>query len=125
MLGDFFRINMPYGMRRNEQGEWTFFNREYMPLGWNSKDHEINGEKIQYPFSQFPIFTKYNSLGEKTLLKLSHSGEESARRDENGEIDQLWFYNDGTNPQSFPEYWNDYTSKLKILSKCVQKLEYA
>lgn len=33
---DFFRINMPYGMVRNDKGEWCFFNREYTYLG--SKD---------------------------------------------------------------------------------------
>jgi hypothetical protein len=35
MLTDFFRINLPYGMQKNEKGEWMFFNREYVPLGWN------------------------------------------------------------------------------------------
>jgi len=35
MLGNFFRINMPYGIIRNENGEWMAFNREYMPLGFN------------------------------------------------------------------------------------------
>lgn len=30
---DFFRINMPYGMVRNDKGEWCFFNREYTYLG--------------------------------------------------------------------------------------------
>jgi len=45
-LGDFFRINMPYGMRRNDKGEWFVFNREYKPLGWNTKEF-INEE--DYP----------------------------------------------------------------------------
>lgn len=35
MLADFFRINMPYGMKQNKEGKWIIFNREYMPLGWN------------------------------------------------------------------------------------------
>ncbi len=33
-LSDFFRINLPYGMMRNESGEWFVFNREYAPLGF-------------------------------------------------------------------------------------------
>lgn len=31
-LDDFFRINMPYGMQRNGDGEWFVFNREYKPF---------------------------------------------------------------------------------------------
>jgi hypothetical protein len=27
-LTDFFRINLPYGMNKNENGEWICFNRE-------------------------------------------------------------------------------------------------
>jgi hypothetical protein len=30
-LSDFFRINMPYGLKRNPSDEWFAFNREYMP----------------------------------------------------------------------------------------------
>jgi hypothetical protein len=37
-LTDFFRINLPYGLKRNDNDEWFCFNREYVPLGWNSKD---------------------------------------------------------------------------------------
>lgn len=29
-LTDFTRINLPYGIERNEKGEWTAFNREYL-----------------------------------------------------------------------------------------------
>ena len=28
-LTDFFRINLPYGIRKNDKGEWVAFNREY------------------------------------------------------------------------------------------------
>lgn len=36
MLENFFRINLPYGMIRNDKNEWMCFNREYMPLGYVS-----------------------------------------------------------------------------------------
>ena len=32
-LSNFFKINLPYGIKRNENGQWTAFNREYKPLG--------------------------------------------------------------------------------------------
>lgn len=36
-LTDFFRINLPYGIKCNDKNEWATFNREYMPLGSNNK----------------------------------------------------------------------------------------
>ena len=35
-LFDFFRVNLPYGLKKNSKKEWIAFNREYMPLGWNT-----------------------------------------------------------------------------------------
>lgn len=108
-LGDFFRINMPYGMKRNDKNEWFVFNREYKPLGWNTYQH-INQE-------EYPVFTKYKGLTEAKLLKLACPKEDTVRRDENGKIHTIWFYSDGTNPKDNPIYWNDYFEKIKILSK--------
>jgi hypothetical protein len=42
-LTDFFRINLPYGIQKNDVGEWSAFNREYKPLGWNT-DEWVNYE---------------------------------------------------------------------------------
>jgi len=104
MLTDFFRINMPYGMKRNDNGEWSFYNREYMPLGWTDSISDSQ-------FAGLPINAKYKNLGEGNLLKLSHSGEASVRRDNKGEIKQLWFYDDRTNPMNNSEYWPNYFTK--------------
>jgi len=35
-LTDFFRINLPCGIKKSSSGEWFAFNRKYVPLGWNS-----------------------------------------------------------------------------------------
>lgn len=94
MLNNFFRINMPYGITRNEKGEWSAFNREYMPLGYN--DSRLKGNIIK-EFGELPIWTKYKALHEKTLLSLAIHPE-AIKRDEDGKINQVWFYNDGTNP---------------------------
>jgi hypothetical protein len=32
-LTDFFRINLPYGLKKKLDNKWFIFNREDMPLG--------------------------------------------------------------------------------------------
>lgn len=108
-LGDFFRINMPYGMKKNDKNEWFVFNREYKPLGWNTNEH-IKEE-------DYPVFTKYNALTDAKILKLAGSDKDGVRRNEQGEIYMFWLYNDVTNPKDTPKLWNDYFEKIKILAQ--------
>ena len=119
MLSDFFRINLPYGIARNDNGEWMAFNREYMPLGYN----DMNYKKADNPNNSFldlPIYTKYKNVTEKVLLKLAAADGESIKRDEQGKIKTVWFYNDSTNPagqsKDVKEYWDLYFEKIKVLS---------
>lgn len=113
-LTDFFRINFPYGITRNKKGEWIAFNREYMPLGWNSTMHKrtISEDNV---YSEFPIYTRYKGVTEAKLKKLAHEPE-AIRLDDEGEIVRVFFYNDRTNPQSSPKHWDAYFEKVKILS---------
>lgn len=112
MLTDFFGINMPYGMKRNSKGEWMFFNREYVPLGWNTTG---NHQSIYGNFySELPIYTKYKVVTEGKLEELAW-GKEGVQR-ENGEIVRVFFYNDRTNPMNDSDYWNSYFEKIKLLS---------
>ena len=116
MLNDFFRINLPYGLARNEEGEWMAFNREYMPLGYNDTNHRTEWRKIE----SLPIYTKYKGLTENLLLKIAARDGEAIKRDENGEINEVWLYNDATNPMNQTTknlYWKLYWEKLEILSK--------
>lgn len=57
MLDNFFRINLPHGLKRQDRNKWIVFNREYAPLGWNSK---ANSKSIYDPkYSQdLPIITE-------------------------------------------------------------------
>jgi len=109
-LGDFFRINLPYGMEKNDKNEWFVFNREYKPLGFNTS------EKVE--LEAYPVFVKYQALTEDKLQKLacSKKGEEAIRRNEKGEIQMIWFYSEKTNPQSNSKCWNDYFERIKVLS---------
>lgn len=117
MLNDFFRINMPYGVAKNENNEWVAFNREYLPLGFNDTNLKKRpGEDYQ----GYPIYTKYKGLTEKLLIKLAW-GEKGIIRNEKGEIKTIFFYNDGTNPQNQSKdkvyLWEAYFEKIKTISK--------
>ncbi|GHB44517.1 hypothetical protein [Mongoliitalea lutea] len=100
---------------KNDQGEWTCFNREYMPLGYNNIWHE---SRLPNTKDNIPIWTKYKALNELTLIKLAY-GESGISRDESGKINQVWFYNDGSNPSATNKKadWDAYFEKIKLLSK--------
>ena len=103
-LTDFFRINLPYGIKRNARGEWAAFNRDYEPLGANTKNAN----------SDF-TYTKYVNVTENLLHKIADGN--SFDLNDKKEIVRIWLYNDDTNPASNPECWNTYLKKLKLLSK--------
>ena len=114
-LTDFFRINLPYGLKKTANNEWYVFNREYMPLGWNTTKGQqtIHSETA---YNEFPIRTKYKGLTEKAILKIL-TNPDRIQRDEGGQIVTIFFYDDGTNPQSTPKYWGDYFDIIKAFSK--------
>jgi hypothetical protein len=116
MLSDFFRINLPYGMKRNSRNEWMFFNREFLPIGWSTRKRTVSLANDD-AFTEIPIYVKYKGLTETRLLNLSWDPE-LVQRDDFGKINQVFFYNDETNPQNDPQYWNLYLEKLMSLSKC-------
>ncbi|MBC8052184.1 MAG: hypothetical protein H7Y13_03900 [Sphingobacteriaceae bacterium] len=114
-LTDFFRINLPYGLKRNEADEWFAFNRERMPLGWNSTDNHESFSNDS-PYSKFPVYTTYRGLSEDKILKVFNDPD-LILRDDDGKIRSIYLYKDRTNPQSDPKYWNEYLEKIKFLSK--------
>ena len=114
-LIDFFRINLPYGMKKNNDGTWFLFNREYVPLGWNTKENN-QSILIEKPYSEFPIHTIYKGLTNKQIEKIAIN-DSSIRRDDNGNIDLFFLYDDSTNPKDEPSKWNNYFEKIKALSK--------
>ncbi|PKK35288.1 hypothetical protein BWI96_17275 [Siphonobacter sp. SORGH_AS_0500] len=111
MLGDFFRINLPYGIKRTESSEWYAFNREYMPLAFNDESYKGTFQKME-----LPIYTKYKGITERKLKALAWEDPAGIHRNDKGDIIQVWFYNDGLNPSNDLKYWNDYILKLKILA---------
>jgi hypothetical protein len=114
MPKSFFSINMPYGMRTHYNDEWLFFNREKMPLGWNTGSKTSFGSYDE--LLVLPIFTKYACLTQELLLKLSSNGEKGIKRNEDGKIEMVFFYK--KNPSSNPDLLKDYFEKIKLISKC-------
>jgi len=120
MLSDFFRINLPYGIAKNEQGEWMAFNREYKPLGFS-----VPTINVGHPTDlnlDLPLYAKYGKLTEKYLLKIADD-ESSINKNEKGEINMIFLYSDKTNPMNTQdeEDWNRYFKKLRILSVLKKK----
>ncbi|MCL3782744.1 hypothetical protein EMN47_20345 [Prolixibacteraceae bacterium JC049] len=117
MLSDFFRINLPYGIARNERNEWMAFNRDYLPIGYN--DVSMKGLPGR-SYLDLPVYTKYKKVPEKLLLELADD-ESSLQRDENGEISKVFLYDDGTNPvnrlDEVKDLWVKYFKKLEKLSE--------
>lgn len=105
-LFNFLRVNLPYGIRMNEAGEWYVFNREYKPLGWNT-NHSIE-------FNKYPIFSKFNGMTEELLIELGEGNGVSW--DKTGEITSVILYNDKTNPEQGGKHWDKYANKLRLLS---------
>lgn len=116
-LTKFFRINLPYGILRNENGEWMAFNREYLPLGFNDAYHKFENSKN---FDGIPVFTNYKGLTQNKLLKIA-GVEKNIIRNEQGEIIKIFLYDDGTNPVNQHKdsklLWDQYFSKLNSLAK--------
>ena len=113
-LSNFFKINFPYGIKRNEDGEWAAFNREYKPLGFN--DHFKN-----FDFKKYPLYTKYQKFDLNQLVSLINEDVSNIQIDNEGNIKKIFFYNDKTNPSNNPEYWEDYIKIIKVLSNLVRK----
>ncbi|AWX44824.1 hypothetical protein HME9304_01829 [Flagellimonas maritima] len=112
-LNNFFKVNLPYGMMKNENSEWTCFNREYKPLSSNDSLIEVDQKDF--------IYTKYKGLTENVLRKLADT--EDSLRIENGKIIKVFFYSDTTNPSNFSNtaLYKSYFKKLEILSKLKSK----
>lgn len=121
MLPNFFSINLPYGLAKNDKGEWIAFNREYMPLGFSDSKYKTEGHPNKGFKSDYPVYCKYKGLTERVLKILSeNAGEYSLRYDEKEDINMIFLYNGTTNPlnhDNSKHNWQNYWTKLTMLSK--------
>ena len=114
MLDNFFTINLPYGLIRNDDGSWMPFNRERMSLGYNT---DSKPSVISNPYNEYPYYTEYLGLTENIFLDLADEFE----RDKKGKIVKIYFYSPSYDPtaQNFDSdaVWNRYFNKIRTLSK--------
>ena len=89
----------PYGMAKNPDGSWTFFNRQYKALG------TITDAWSEWDDPKHKMFLK--GLGPSTLAKLDIDGS--------GVGDRIYFYGDGSNPENSKKNMDAYLEKLRIL----------
>lgn len=66
-----------------------FFNRKYVPLGWND-DSPAKNIQEERPFAGMPIYTKYTGLSEHAVLNIAKSTD-AIRRNDNGDIHMVFF----------------------------------
>lgn len=100
-LHDFRSIYFPYCIQKQEDGSWVVLNREYKPVGFNTRNY-IN-------YGDYPVATKFKRLGPATLDKLAYSGTAT------GNV--VYLYNDGCVPTHSAENMKAYMKKLQLLAK--------
>ena len=120
MLSDFFRINLPYGIAKNDKNEWLAFNREYMPLGFNNTKFKGMPGKS---YSDLPVYSNYGNIPEFVLLALASENPAAVFRDKENNIIKVFFYDDASNPVNGignnMDLWDEYFFKLITLSKLI------
>jgi len=95
----------PYGMAKNPDGSWTFFNRHYKILG------TITDAWSEWDDPHHKMFL--TGLGPSTLAKLDIDGR--------GADDRIYFYGDASNPENSVANMDAYLKKLRILIRLQAK----
>lgn len=104
-LQDFRAIYLPYCLLKQPNGGYVVLNREYKPIGFNTTN------RVNY--EDYPIMTKFKSLTKKVAAKLSWSKSEN--------VDEIFLYNDGTNPLNSKKNMDAYLKKIERLAKLKRK----
>ena len=99
-LGDFRAVFLPYCLQKQEDGRYAVLNREYKPVGFFTR------EWIKY--EEHPVLVKFKGLTKAKAAKLSDKGEAN--------LDQIFLYNDATNPVRSKANMRSYLAKLEILA---------
>lgn len=99
-LYDFRSVYLPYCLKRQEDGRYIVLNREYKPLGFNTDTH-VN-------YEDYPIAAKIKGITKKVAMELSI--------DKSSDLDQIFLYNDATNPSSNSENMKKYLKKIEKIA---------
>jgi len=99
-LGDFRSVYLPYCIKKQEDGSYIVLNREYKPLGFNSREH--------FNYEDYPISSKIKGLTATTIKKLAWNG---VMRD-----GFIFLYNDASIPTKSKANMTKYLERLEILA---------
>lgn len=106
-LGDFRSVYMPYCLKKQSDGSYVVLNREYKPVGFNTRDY--------ITYENFPVSSKLKGIGPSTAKKLSHK--------ESDDTEIIFLYDDSCVPVHSAENMKLYLKKLAILAKLEIKTE--
>ena len=115
-LTDLFRVTLPYGFIKNKENGWAPFNREYFPLGFNNTDLKDDIFK-NTELLKFSIFTEYERLTDKAIIKIIEDPDKIHIDPENQKIWRFFLHNDLDNPMNDEKCWPAYMKKIKAFSK--------
>jgi hypothetical protein len=100
-LKDFRSVHLPYCLTRQKDGRYVVLNREYKPLGFQTKDF------VKY--EEYPVAVKIKGLTPVRAAKISYKGSL--------DLDNIFLYNDGCIPTRSTAFMKAYLDRLAILAK--------
>jgi hypothetical protein len=99
-LGLLAHTHLPYCVQREEDGGYVVLNRDYKPLGFNTKEH--------LDYGNYPISVRFSRLLAVTAAKISVHGK--------GDLDVIYLYDDGTIPTESAANMTAYLKRLAVLN---------
>lgn len=99
-LDDFRAVYFPYCIEKQDDGTYVVLNREYKPVGFNTRDW-IN-------YSDYPVGVR---------LRLTPKRIDELSVDDNDDGSNVYLYDDSTNPIRSKKNMDAYLEKLRILAK--------
>jgi len=94
-------VHFPYCIQRQEDGRYAILNRDYKPLGFQTRKH--------LKYEDYPILTKFKRLTKRTAARLSVKGSE--------DLEAIWLYDDANVPTKSAKNMKAYLERLEILAK--------
>lgn len=110
MLQTMFQINMPYTVKKLDSGNYTFLNREYIPLGFSDKvwGQDIQDERDPHEFE----ITGLTAQNLDTVAIITKNAPST--------LEQFWLYDQYPKSNAeYDEYWKRLRTLLQLSHKTV------
>jgi hypothetical protein len=100
-IGHIAHSYFPYCLQKQADGSYLILNRDYKPVGFNTKEHLV--------YENYPVAVQFARLLPATAAKLSVHGKP--------DLDAIYLYNDGTVPTDSQANMAAYLARLELLAK--------